>query len=70
MAPWQAGEGGLLVTASCSSPVSPKAFAGAVREAARRAGRALRDVEETGHAVDHPTDFAESRYLKCVFARA
>ena len=33
-------------------------------------GRPLRNVEETGHALDHPTDFEDSRYLKCLFARA
>lgn len=63
-------EGGTLVTASCSSPVTPEAFREAVHAASRRARRPLRDVDERGHAVDHPTDFAESRYLKCLFARA
>lgn len=59
---------GRLVLASCSAPVTPEAFREVVVEAARRAGRALRKLEETGHALDHPTDFAESRYLKAVFA--
>ena len=63
-------DGGQLVTASCSSPVTPEAFRGAVPSGARRARRELHDVTEAGHAVDHPTDFAESRYLKCLFARA
>jgi 23S rRNA G2069 N7-methylase RlmK/C1962 C5-methylase RlmI len=39
-------------------------------EAAARAGRPLRRIEETSHALDHPLDFAESRYLKCLFAKA
>lgn len=62
--------GGTIVLASCSSPVTPDDFRDAVSRAATRAGRPLRDVEETGHALDHPLDFAESRYLKCLFARA
>lgn len=62
--------GGTIVLASCSAPVTPQAFREAMLAAAVRAGRPLRDVVETGHAVDHPTDFAESRYLKGLFARA
>ncbi|MHC5211046.1 MAG: class I SAM-dependent rRNA methyltransferase [Planctomycetota bacterium] len=61
---------GTLVSASCSSPVGPEDFREAVCSAARRAGRPLRDIEETGHPLDHPLDFAESRYLKCLFATA
>lgn len=61
---------GTIVLASCSAPVSPEDFRDAVCDAARRARRPLRDIEETGHAIDHPLDFAESRYLKCLFARA
>lgn len=61
---------GHLLLASCSRPVSPEDFREAVSAAADRAGRPLRDVEETGHALDHPTDFAESRYLKGLFATA
>lgn len=62
--------GGDIVLASCSNPVSPEDFRRAVCDAAARAGRPLRRIEETGHALDHPLDFAESRYLKCLFARA
>ncbi len=61
--------GGTLVAASCSSPVAPDDFRAAVVAAADRTGRTLLDIEETGHAIDHPVDFAESRYLKCLFAR-
>jgi len=62
--------GGRIVLASCSAPVTPDEFARAVTTAARDAGRPLRGVERTGHALDHPTDFAPSRYLEALFARA
>lgn len=62
--------GGDIVLASCSNPVSPEDFRAAVCDAAARAGRPLREIQETGHALDHPLDFAESRYLKCLFAQA
>jgi 23S rRNA (cytosine1962-C5)-methyltransferase len=62
--------GGDLVLASCSSPVSPEAFRQTMCDAATRAGRPLSQIAETGHAIDHPLDFAESRYLKCLFAKA
>ena len=62
--------GGDIVLASCSSPVSPEAFRQTMCDAAARAGRPLSQIFETGHALDHPLDFAESRYLKCLFAKA
>jgi 23S rRNA (cytosine1962-C5)-methyltransferase len=62
--------GGGIVLASCSSPVSPEAFRQTMCDAAARAGRPLSRIVETGHALDHPLDFAESRYLKCLFAKA
>jgi len=61
---------GDIVLASCSSPVTPEDFRRTMCEAAARAGRPLRRIEETSHALDHPLDFAESRYLKCLFAKA
>ena len=62
--------GGDIVLASCSNPVNPKDFRQAVCAAAERAGRPLREITETSHALDHPLDFADSRYLKCLFATA
>jgi 23S rRNA (cytosine1962-C5)-methyltransferase len=61
---------GDIVLASCSNPVSPPEFRQTVCAAAARAGRPLRQIIETGHALDHPLDFVESRYLKCLFAKA
>jgi len=62
--------GGVLVAASCSSRVGADEFASAVTTAAREAGRPLRVLEQTGHALDHPVSFAEGAYLKCIFATA
>ncbi len=62
--------GGRIVLASCSNPVHPDAFRQTVCAAAARVGRPLRELEETNHAIDHPLDFVESRYLKCLFAKA
>ncbi|MEX2215538.1 MAG: class I SAM-dependent rRNA methyltransferase [Phycisphaeraceae bacterium] len=62
--------GGKIVMASCSSRVDDAAFFQAVQRAARRSGRPLRDLEQTGHAVDHPIGFKEGAYLKCLFATA
>jgi 23S rRNA (cytosine1962-C5)-methyltransferase len=61
---------GDIVLASCSNPVSPEDFRKIMSDAAARAGRPLRQIAETSHALDHPLDFAESRYLKCLFAKA
>jgi 23S rRNA (cytosine1962-C5)-methyltransferase len=63
-------EGGLLVQASCSSRVDAEVFFETVHRAARRAARPLREIERTGHAVDHPIGFPEGAYLKCLFAVA
>jgi 23S rRNA (cytosine1962-C5)-methyltransferase len=63
--------GGLLVSASCTSQVSPQAFREALAEAARRAGRRLAIVHDAGQALDHPVapHFPEGRYLKFVVSR-
>ncbi len=60
--------GGLLVSASCSSRVSAEDFFSTVKRAAEAAGRPLREVEHTGHALDHPISFPEGAYLKCLYA--
>jgi len=62
--------GGDIVLASCSSPVSIEDYRQVVCVAAERAGRPLREISETAHPLDHPLDFADSRYLKCLFAKA
>lgn len=62
--------GGMLALASCSSRVSADEFFAAVHRAAARAGRPLREIERTGHPLDHPIGFKEGAYLKCLFATA
>jgi len=62
--------GGTLVQASCSSHVDADTFFNMVHSTAARAGRPLREIERTGHALDHPIAFKEGAYLKCLFAVA
>lgn len=62
--------GGTVVLASCSSRVSAEDFFAAVTNAAAEARRPLREIERTGHALDHPIRFPEGGYLKCLFAVA
>jgi 23S rRNA (cytosine1962-C5)-methyltransferase len=62
--------GGMLVQASCSSRIDAETFFDAVRQAAGRFNRPLKEIERTGHALDHPTGFDEGTYLKCLFAVA
>lgn len=61
---------GILVQASCSSRVDADRFFETVHRAAKEAGRPLREMERTGHALDHPITFKEGAYLKCLFAIA
>ena len=62
--------GGILVAASCSAHVSATDFSEVVRQAAREAGRATRELAATAHAPDHPATFPEAKYLKCIFLLA
>ena len=58
--------GGVLVTASCSSHVTPDELLGVIGESAAEARRRVRVRAELGAASDHPVrpGFAEGRYLK------
>jgi 23S rRNA (cytosine1962-C5)-methyltransferase len=62
--------GGTLVQASCSSRVDAETFFETVHRAAVQAGHSLREIERTGHPLDHPVTFKEGAYLKCLFAIA
>lgn len=64
-------DGGLLVTASCSNPVSQEDFFEIVRRAAASARVQTRLLSYNLHAADHPVDpnFPDGRYLKCVIAQ-
>ena len=63
-------EGGLLVTASCSTRISNEDFFQILRRAASGARVNARMIAFNQHAPDHPVDpaFPEGRYLKCIFA--
>jgi 23S rRNA (cytosine1962-C5)-methyltransferase len=63
--------GGLLVSASCTSQVSPEMFREMLADAAARAGKRLALIHEAGQPVDHPVaaHFPEGRYLKFVIGR-
>jgi len=58
---------GILVAASCSAHVSAAEFFEAVRSAAKKSGRAMTELETTGHPPDHPATFKEAEYLKCIY---
>ncbi len=62
------GQGGVLVTCSCSFHVSASDFLEVVAEAARDAHKTLRLVENRGAAKDHPIllNVPETSYLKCL----
>lgn len=58
--------GGLLFTASCSSFIDPDLFQKIIFGAAKDAGRPVRILKRTGHAIDHPVNIyhPEGEYLK------
>ena len=60
---------GLLVFASCSSRVKADELFDAVHRAASAEGFPLHELERRAEAPDHPADFKESHYLKCLYAR-
>ena len=60
---------GLLVFASCSSRVRAEELFEAVHRAASGEGLPLNELFRRAEAPDHPADFKESHYLKCMYAR-
>ena len=63
-------KGGVLVSASCSSRIPADDFFKTVTRTAAMAGRPLKIIEKTTHAIDHPIGFPEGAYLKCIFGKA
>jgi 23S rRNA (cytosine1962-C5)-methyltransferase len=61
--------GGLLVTSSCSQPVTDDMFLRMLADAAADAGRRMRIVERRGAGCDHPGLLGadQTLYLKCAF---
>ncbi len=60
---------GVLVSASCSAHVSAPQFFEAVRDAAVRSRREFQELRTTAHPPDHPANFPEAHYLKCIYLR-
>lgn len=58
--------GGHLLQASCSSRVTEDDLVSTVRAAIRSHGRTVQTQQTFGHAVDHPVEFAQGRYLKAI----
>lgn len=58
--------GGLLLSCSCSQPVSPELFQKIIFAAASDAKRRVRIIGQRGHAADHPINIfhPEGRYLQ------
>lgn len=63
--------GGILLTCSCSRPVTREIFRQVVQRAALDAKRSVQIVEERGHADDHPVllEAPETDYLVCLILR-
>ena len=63
--------GGLLVSASCTSYVSPDMFRQMLADAAGAAGKRLLVLHDAGQPLDHPVPahFLEGRYLKFTLSR-
>ncbi len=62
--------GGILISASCSSRVPADTFFAHVLDVGRLQGRPLTEIARTEHPLDHPVNFPEGAYLKCLFAKA
>ncbi|RRR73220.1 MAG: class I SAM-dependent rRNA methyltransferase [Candidatus Viridilinea halotolerans] len=64
--------GGLLISASCTSQVSPEQFRNLLADAAAQTRTRLQIIHEAGQPIDHPVPagFPEGRYLKFIVARA
>jgi 23S rRNA (cytosine1962-C5)-methyltransferase len=63
--------GGMLVSASCTSQISPQAFREMLAAAADQANCRIQIIHEAGQPLDHPVpaQFNEGRYLKFVAGR-
>jgi len=61
--------GGLLVTSSCSQPVTDDMFLNMLADAAADSGCRMRVIERRGAGADHPglLGAEQTLYLKCIF---
>ena len=58
--------GGRFISASCSAHVSLEEFSKAVKQGVSSAQKELTKICITGHGIDHPIEFDEAKYLKCI----
>lgn len=65
------GEGGTLITSTCSYHMSEDAFLNVIADAAADAGRSVQIIEKRTQARDHPVlvSMPETYYLKCLIVR-
>lgn len=58
--------GGFLITSSCTNLVSPQIFLDIIRDAARDAGKKIRQVVYQTQSADHPVvwELENTHYLK------
>lgn len=61
---------GILTAASCSAHVSAEEFFQATRQGIQDAGGSPEEIHQAQHPPDHPANFPEARYLKCVAFRS
>ncbi|MDR4479095.1 MAG: class I SAM-dependent rRNA methyltransferase [Nitrospira sp.] len=63
--------GGVLVSCSCSQPITDADFWKMLQAAARDAHRQIRLLEQRGQGTDHPVlaGMPETRYLKCLIVQ-
>lgn len=60
-------EGGILLSASCSSRVDKDTFYDLVMEELDKCNRFYKVIDRTYHDIDHPIAFAEGAYLKSIY---
>ncbi len=61
--------GGILLSASCSSRVDKDMFYDLVMEELDKSNRFYKVLDRTYHDIDHPISFAEGAYLKSIYIK-
>jgi 23S rRNA (cytosine1962-C5)-methyltransferase len=60
---------GTLVAASCTAQVTSAEFFEVVLRGLRKSGRSFTELRQTFHPPDHPANFPEANYLKCIYLK-
>jgi len=61
--------GGILLSCSCSAHVTTDEFFETVRNAVKKSGCHIEELQTATHPPDHPATFEEAKYLKAIFLR-